>query len=82
MSAVLSIFRVTGMIVEMSFGHSLSFVYLLPVKVIECLHLFSVAITEHLRLGNLYRTQVSFISQFRKLEVQDWAVTSAEPCAA
>lgn len=42
-TTMLSVFRVTGMVVEISFG-DLSFVYLLPVKVAECLHLFSVVL--------------------------------------
>lgn len=37
-TTMLNVFRVTGMIVE------ISFVYLLPVKVVECLHLFSVVL--------------------------------------
>lgn len=42
-STMLSVFRVTGMIIEISFG-DLSFVYLLPVKVVECFHIFSVVL--------------------------------------
>lgn len=42
-SAMLSVFRVTGMIVEISFG-DLGFVYLLPVKVVECFHVFSIVL--------------------------------------
>jgi hypothetical protein len=40
------------------------------------LSLFSVAITEYLRLGNLYRKEV-FSSQFWRLQVQIWQPTSS-----